>query len=280
MKNRDFKIGCHLSFSGGYAKMGRDALSIDANAFQYFSRNPRGGKAKEFDPDDAAKLLQIAEESGFAPFLVHAPYTYNPCSADESLRVFARTAMGEDLERQAKIGHSFYNFHPGSHVGQGVERGIELIVETLAAVLPKAESTVVLLETMSGKGSEVGSTFGEIAAIISAAGGSENLGVCLDTCHVYSAGYDIVNDLDGVLGKFDEIVGLGRLKAIHLNDSMTPFDSHKDRHEKIGGGTIGLDAIARIINHPKLRDLPFYLETPNELDGYAEEIKLLRSLRG
>ena len=237
-------------------------------------------KAKEFDPDDAANLLQIARENAFAPFLVHAPYTYNPCSADESLRVFARTAMGEDLERQAKIGHSFYNFHPGSHVGQGVDRGIELIVETLAAVLPKAESTVVLLETMSGKGSEVGSTFDEIAAIISAAGGSENLGVCLDTCHVYSAGYDIVNDLDGVLGQFDKIVGLSRLKAIHLNDSMTPFDSHKDRHEKIGGGTIGLDAIARIINHPKLRHLPFYLETPNELDGYAEEIKLLRSLRG
>lgn len=279
MQTGNFKIGCHLSFAGGYAQMGKDALSIGANAFQYFSRNPRGGKTKDFDPADAEKLNAIAEENGFEPYLVHAPYTYNPCSADEKLRVFAKTAMAEDLERQENVGHSFYNFHPGSHVGQGVGRGIELIVELLKEVLPKAKTTAVLLETMSGKGSEVGGTFEEIAEIIDGAGNPENLGVCLDTCHVFSAGYDIVNDLDGVLAKFDKTVGLARLKAIHLNDSMTPFASKKDRHETIGNGSIGLDAIVRIINHPLLRNLPFYLETPNDLDGYAREIALLRSKR-
>ncbi len=275
----DFKVGCHLSFAGGYAKMGRDALSIGANAMQYFSRNPRGGKSKPFDAEDAGKLLETAEKHRFAPFMVHAPYTYNPCSANEDLRRFARDAMSEDLQLQAKIGRSFYNFHPGSHVGQGIEKGVELITEFLDAVLPYAGDTVVLLETMSGKGSEVGSSFGEIAKIIRAVKNPEKLGVCLDTCHVYSAGYDIINDLDGVLKEFDAVIGLSRLKAVHLNDSAEPFASKKDRHAKIGGGFIGLDAVARIVNHSKLRGLPFYLETPNELEGYAGEIKLLRSIR-
>lgn len=279
MARESFKIGCHLSFARGYGQMGRDALSVGANALQYFSRNPRGGKSKDFDADDARKLVDMAEENEFAPFLVHAPYTYNPCSADEVLRNFAKEAMGEDLIRQAKVGRSFYNFHPGSHVGQGTEKGIELIADVLEDVLPKAGPTVVLLETMSGKGSEVGSSFEEIAAIMSAVGNPQNLGVCLDTCHVYSAGYDVVNDIDGVLEKFDLIIGLDKLKAIHLNDSMTPFASKKDRHECIGKGVIGLEAIVNIINHKLLRGIPFYLETPNELDGYAAEIKLLRSKR-
>ncbi len=279
MASDNFKIGCHLSFANGYASMARDALSIGANAFQYFSRNPRGGKAKDFDEVDAQKLLKVAQENGFAPFLVHAPYTYNPCSADASLRDFAKRCMREDLERQQNLPNSFYNFHPGSHVGQGTERGIELIAELLDDVMFEDSNCVVLLETMSGKGSEVGGTFDEIAQIIERTRFGDVLGVCLDTCHVYSAGYDIVGNLDGVLEEFDLKIGLSRLKAIHLNDSLTPFNSRKDRHAKISEGSIGLDATVRIINHPKLRDLPFYLETPNELYGYADEIKLLRSKR-
>ncbi len=279
MANDNFKIGCHLSFAGGYASMAKDALSIGANAFQYFSRNPRGGKAKDFDGVDANKLLEVAKGNDFAPFLVHAPYTYNPCSADPSLRDFAKRCMREDLERQQNLPNSFYNFHPGSHVGQGAERGIELIAELIDDVLFADSNCMVLLETMSGKGSEVGGTFEEIAKIMAMSKFCDSLGVCLDTCHVYSAGYDIVGNLDGVLSEFDSIIGLRKLKAIHLNDSLTPFNSRKDRHAKIGEGSIGLDAIVAIINHPNLRDLPFYLETPNELDGYAEEIKLLRSMR-
>ena len=259
--------------------MGVQALEIGANAFQYFSRNPRGGAAKEFDKSDAGKLLDIAARNGFAPFLVHAPYTFNPCSADAGLRDFARKAMCEDLLRQQNLPGSYYNFHPGSHVGQGAEKGISMIAELLNEILLPEQSCVVLLETMSGKGSEVGASFGEIAEIMERVKLNRKLGVCLDTCHVYSAGYDIVRNLDGVLEEFDSKIGLERLKAVHLNDSMTPFNSRKDRHAKIGEGTIGLDAIARIINHPKLSSLPFYLETPNELSGYAREIALLRSLR-
>lgn len=278
-KNKVFYIGCHLSFAKGYESMGVQALEIGANAFQYFSRNPRGGAAKEFDKSDAGKLLDIAARNGFAPFLVHAPYTFNPCSADAGLRDFARKAMCEDLLRQQNLPGSYYNFHPGSHVGQGAEKGISMIAELLNEILLPEQSCVVLLETMSGKGSEVGASFGEIAEIMERVKLNRKLGVCLDTCHVYSAGYDIVKNLDGVLEEFDSKIGLERLKAVHLNDSMTPFNSHKDRHAKIGEGTIGLDAIARIINHPKLSSLPFYLETPNELSGYAREIALLRSLR-
>lgn len=278
-KNKVFYIGCHLSFAKGYESMGVQALEIGANAFQYFSRNPRGGAAKEFDKSDAGKLLDIAARNGFAPFLVHAPYTFNPCSADAGLRDFARKAMCEDLLRQQNLPGSYYNFHPGSHVGQGAEKGISMIAELLNEILLPEQSCVVLLETMSGKGSEVGASFGEIAEIMERVKLNRKLGVCLDTCHVYSAGYDIVKNLDGVLEEFDSKIGLERLKALHLNDSMTPFNSRKDRHAKIGEGTIGLDAIARIINHPKLSSLPFYLETPNELSGYAREIALLRSLR-
>lgn len=278
-KNKVFYIGCHLSFAKGYESMGVQALEIGANAFQYFSRNPRGGAAKEFDKSDAGKLLDIAARNGFAPFLVHAPYTFNPCSADAGLRDFARKAMCEDLLRQQNLPGSYYNFHPGSHVGQGAEKGISMIAELLNEILLPEQSCVVLLETMSGKGSEVGASFGEIAEIMERVKLNRKLGVCLDACHVYSAGYDIVKNLDGVLEEFDSKIGLERLKAVHLNDSMTPFNSRKDRHAKIGEGTIGLDAIARIINHPKLSSLPFYLETPNELSGYAREIALLRSLR-
>ncbi len=278
-KNKVFYIGCHLSFAKGYESMGVQALEIGANAFQYFSRNPRGGAAKEFDKSDAGKLLDIAARNGFAPFLVHAPYTFNPCSADAGLRDFARKAMCEDLLRQQNLPGSYYNFHPGSHVGQGAEKGISMIAELLNEILLPEQSCVVLLETMSGKGSEVGASFGEIAEIMERVKLNRKLGVCLDTCHVYSAGYDIVRNLDGVLEEFDSKIGLERLKAVHLNDSMTPFNSRKDRHAKIGEGTIGLDAIARTINHPKLSSLPFYLETPNELSGYAREIALLRSLR-
>lgn len=278
-KNKVFYIGCHLSFAKGYESMGVQALEIGANAFQYFSRNPRGGATKEFDKSDAGKLLDIAARNGFAPFLVHAPYTFNPCSADAGLRDFARKAMCEDLLRQQNLPGSYYNFHPGSHVGQGAEKGISMIAELLNEILLPEQSCVALLETMSGKGSEVGASFGEIAEIMERVKLNRKLGVCLDTCHVYSAGYDIVKNLDGVLEEFDSKIGLERLKAVHLNDSMTPFNSRKDRHAKIGEGTIGLDAIARIINHPKLSSLPFYLETPNELSGYAREIALLRSLR-
>ena len=277
-KNKVFYIGCHLSFAKGYESMGVQALEIGANAFQYFSRNPRGGAAKEFDKSDAGKLLDIAARNGFAPFLVHAPYTFNPCSADAGLRDFARKAMCEDLLRQQNLPGSYYNFHPGSHVGQGAEKGISMIAELLNEILLPEQSCVVLLETMSGKGSEVGASFGEIAEIMERVKLNRKLGVCLDTCHVYSAGYDIVKNLDGVLEEFDSKIGLERLKAVHLNDSMTPFNSRKDRHAKIGEGTIGLDAIARIINHPKLSSLPFYLETPNEPEGYAREIALLRGL--
>lgn len=269
-------IGCHLSSAKGFLHMGKEALSMNADTFQFFSRNPRGSKAKAFNKEDAAALAALMKEHAFAPLLIHAPYTLNACSADEGLREFAKNTMAQDLENLENLPGHLYNFHPGSHTGQGIDTGIRFIADMLNALLSKEMKTTVLLETMSGKGSEVGSRFEELRRIIDLTDIKEKLGVCLDTCHVFSAGYDIVNDLDGVLEEFDRIIGLERLKAIHLNDSLTPFGAKKDRHEKIGKGQIGWDAIVRIINHPRLRDLPFYLETPNEIDGYAEEISRLR----
>ena len=271
-------IGCHLSSSKGFENMGKEALKIGANTFQFFTRNPRGGKAKEIDPKDVEAFLKLAKENKFVKILAHAPYTLNSCSADERTREFAFEMMTDDLKRMEYTPNSLYNFHPGSHVKQGVEIGIDYIVELLNKVLKPEQTTTVLLETMAGKGTEVGRSFEEIAEIISRVELKNHMGVCLDTCHVYDAGYDIVNDLDGVLEQFDKIIGLDRLKAIHLNDSKNLFASHKDRHEKIGEGSIGIEAIARIINHPKLKGIPFFLETPNELDGYAKEIELLKGL--
>ena len=258
--------------------MGRDALSIGANTFQFFTRNPRGGQAKAIDRADLDELLELAAQHRFAPLLAHAAYTLNPCSADENTRRFAREMMADDLARMELLPGNLYNFHPGSHVGQGEAEGIALIAGQLDAVLTPGQTTTVLLETMAGKGSEVGRSFGELRQILDAVECRDKLGVCLDTCHVHDAGYDIVSDLDGVLAEFDELIGLERLRAIHLNDSMNPIGSRKDRHARIGQGHIGLPAITRIINHPRLRDLPFYLETPNELPGYAEEIALLRGV--
>lgn len=270
-------IGCHLSAAKGFEAMGRQAVAIDADTFQFFTRNPRGGNAKALDLDDVQNLQQILRTHEFPVILAHAPYTLNGCSADESIRAFATRTMRDDLDRLEYLPGNLYNFHPGSHVGQGVERGIELICQMLDEMPLEDLHTTVLLETMAGKGSEVGRTFEEIRAIIDGTRHGELLGVCLDTCHVYDAGYDIVGDLDGVLRRFDEVIGLDRLRAVHLNDSKNPFESHKDRHEKIGQGSIGLDAFVRIVNHPRLCHLPFYLETPNELDGYAAEIALLRA---
>lgn len=271
-------IGCHLSASKGYTHMAKEAISIGGNTFQFFTRNPRGGKAKEVDPKDVESFLNISKENGFAKILAHAPYTINVCSADEGIRKFGKDTMKDDLEKLEFVPGNMYNFHPGSHVGQGTDEGIRLIIEALNEILWKEQSTTVLLETMAGKGSEVGRSFEELKRIIDEVELKEKLGVCLDTCHVYDAGYDIVNNLDKVLDEFDKVIGLDRLKAIHINDSKNPFESHKDRHEKIGEGSIGIEAFKRIINHPKLRDLPFYLETPNELDGYEKEIALLKSL--
>ena len=269
-------IGCHLSCSNGYLAMGEQAVSLGADTFQFFTRNPRGGAVKPFDAQDAQALVDFLAEHRFAPVLAHAPYTLNACAADEKIRSFAVRTMREDLERLAHIPGAMLNFHPGSHVKQGAETGISLIAQMLDEVYTPELPTTVLLETMAGKGSEVGRSFGELRAIMDAAKVGDRLGVCLDTCHVYDAGYDIVGDLDGVLEEFDRVIGLDRLRAIHINDSKNPMGSHKDRHERIGEGSIGLDAMTRIINHPALRHLPFYLETPNELPGYAQEIALLR----
>lgn len=270
-------IGCHLSTSKGFLAMGKDALSIKANTFQFFTRNPRGSKAKAIDPQDAEALKELMRGNSFAPILAHAPYTLNPCSSQEKTREFARITMADDLERMEYFPGNMYNFHPGSHTDQGINTGIEEIVSMLNGIIKKDHRTTILLETMAGKGSEVGGKFDELIRIIDGVDLKEKMGVCLDTCHVYDAGYDIVNDLDGVLDEFDKTVGIERLKAIHINDSMNPIGSHKDRHQKIGEGNIGLEAMTRIINHPLLRKLPFYLETPNELPGYAKEIDLLRS---
>ncbi|MGH4051535.1 MAG: deoxyribonuclease IV [Clostridium sp.] len=271
-------IGCHLSVSKGYKAMGEDALSIGANTFQFFTRNPRGSKAKEIDPSDVESLLEILKENKFATILAHAPYTLNACSADAKTREFAVIIMEDDLKRMENFPNSFYNFHPGSHVKQGAEVGIEYIINMLNLILKPEQTTTVLLETMSGKGTEVGRTFEELKQILDGVTLQGKMGVCLDTCHIYDAGYDIVNDLDGVIDEFDRIIGLDKLYAIHLNDSKNPFESHKDRHETIGEGSIGLEVISKVINHPKLRHLPFYLETPNELEGHAKEIKMLREV--
>lgn len=274
-----FYIGCHLSASKGFAHMGKEALSIGANTFQFFTRNPRGAKAKALDPADAAALCRLMEEHHFGPIVAHAPYTLNACSADPHLRELAEELMADDLARMEHLPGNLYNFHPGSHVGQGAETGVEQIAALLNKILKPELRTTVLLETMAGKGSEVGRTFEELRAIIDRVELGDRVGVCLDTCHISDGGYDVTGDLDGVLEQFDRVLGLGRLGAVHLNDSMNPSGSHKDRHAKIGEGTLGTEALARVINHPALRDLPFCLETPNELPGYAAEIALLKSLR-
>ena len=271
-----FKIGCHLSSSKGFLAMGKEALSINANTFQFFTRNPRGGSAKELDLDDVKKYIEFAKANNFTNIVAHAPYTMNPASKDESIRNFTVEMIKDDLERLEHIPGSYYNFHPGSHVMQGVEVGIKFIVEMLNKVLTPNMQTTVLLETMSGKGSEIGRNFEELKTIIDSTTLNEKLGVCLDTCHVYDAGYDIVNNLEGVLEEFDKIIGLKKLKAIHLNDTMNPFSSHKDRHQKIGEGYLGLESIIKIINNKYLRELPFILETPNETQGYKNEIAVLR----
>lgn len=270
-------IGCHLSAAKGYEHMGREALKIDANTFAFFTRNPRGGKSKALDAEDVQKLLSIASANNFGKLVAHAPYTLNPCSKDKKVRDFAYLAMSEDMERMEHTPGNYYNFHPGSHVGQGAEAGIQMIADLLNQILKPEQTTTVLLETMAGKGSEIGGSFEEIAAIIEKVELKDKIGVCMDTCHVSDAGYDIINDLDGVLEEFDRIVGLDYLKAMHINDSLNPAGARKDRHAKIGEGHLGAETIINVITHPKLKHLPFILETPNELEGYAAEIAMLRS---
>ena len=273
-------IGCHLSSSKGFAAMGRQALELGANTFQFFTRNPRGSKAKDLDPADAAALRDLMAQHGFGPIVAHAPYTLNLCGAEEKNRAFARETMADDLQRLEHVPGQFYNFHPGSHVGQGAETGIAQIADTLNAILWPEQTTTVLLETMAGKGSEVGRTFEELRAIIDRVELSDKLGVCLDTCHVSDGGYDVVHNLEGVLEEFDRILGLDRLKALHINDSMNPLGAHKDRHACLGEGTLGLDFFYAVVDHPILHRLPLLLETPNELEGYAREIALLRAHDG
>lgn len=284
-------IGCHLSTTKGYRAMGETALSIGANTFAFFTRNPRGGKAKDLDMDDVAALRELMGQNDFGPLVAHAPYTYNPCSAKERAREFALEAMAEDLQRMEALPGNYYNFHPGAHVGQGTDAGIQMIVDTLCQVMFEGQQTTVLLETMAGKGTEVGRSFEELARIIEGAAARrpellDKLGVCLDTCHVSDAGYDIIHDLDGVLDEFDRVVGIDRLRAVHINDSKNPCGAHKDRHECIGKGYLGseefgggMQVMQIIVSNSRLRALPFILETPNELAGYAAEIKLLRSLQ-
>ncbi|WP_369298063.1 deoxyribonuclease IV [uncultured Neglectibacter sp.] len=272
------KIGCHLSSSKGFLAMGRTAVEIGANTLQFFTRNPRGGKAKELDLQDVEQYKSFAAEHGLFPILAHAPYTLNACAADEGLREFAQNTMADDLARLEHLPGSLYNFHPGSHVKQGADVGISLIAEQLNAILTPEQSTTVLLETMAGKGSEIGKSFAELREILDRVKLSDKMGVCLDTCHVFDGGYDIVGQLDAVLEEFDRVIGLSRLRAVHLNDSKNPLGSHKDRHEKLGEGSIGLAALTAIVNHPALRELPFYLETPNELDGYAREIATMKDV--
>ena len=271
------RAGCHLSSSKGFLHMGKEAVEIGANTFQFFTRNPRGSKAKAIDPADVKAYLEYADQPGISQILAHAPYTLNACSKEAKTREFALQTMADDLERMEYIPGNCYNFHPGSHVGQGTQEGIRQIAELLNEILRPQQKTTVLLETMAGKGTEVGRTFEELRDILDQVKLGEHMGVCLDTCHVYDAGYDIVQNLDGVLEEFDRIIGIQRLKAIHLNDSKNPFASHKDRHEKLGQGFLGEEALVRVINHPQLKHLPFYLETPNELPGYQKELELLRA---
>ena len=270
-------FGCHLSATGGNVAMVKTALNIGANTFAFFTRNPRGSKAKKEDPVDAAKAVAMLEENNFGKLVAHGAYTMNLCTADSDARAFAAQVLEDDLRRMAALPGNFYNFHPGSHVGQGAETGISQIVDALKAALAPGYPVTVLLEGMAGKGSEIGGKFEELRAIIDGVG-DDSVGVCLDSCHVYDAGYDIVNDLDGVLQEFDRVVGLDRLKAIHINDSKNPFASHKDRHECLGDGALGLATFEKLVNHPALRGKPMILETPNELPGYAKEIEILRSL--
>ena len=274
-----FYIGCHLSSSAGFLAMGETALSIGATTFQFFTRNPRGSRAKAIDPDDTAAFLALQKASGIGTLVAHAPYTINPCSRDEQTREFARQTMVDDLQRMECLPGNLYNFHPGSHTGQGLETGIALIAETLNAILTEDQHTTVLLETMAGKGTEIGGRFEELREILDRVTLSHKMGVCLDTCHVSDAGYDIAGDLDGVLTTFDKVIGLTRLRALHLNDSLNPLGAHKDRHARIGEGYLGKEAFGRIINHPALQGLPFVLETPNELPGYAAEIALLKEMK-
>lgn len=272
-------LGCHLSASGGYQAMVKTAMGMDANTFAFFTRNPRGSRAKQEDPADAAAAVQLLRDNGFGPLVAHGAYTMNLCTADGEARAFAASILEDDLRRMAAIPGNFYNFHPGSHVGQGVEAGVEQIAQAVRSAMSHGYPVTVLLETMAGKGSEIGGSFQQLRMILDAVG-SSSLGVCLDTCHVYDGGYDIVHDLEGVLEEFDAVIGLDRLMALHLNDSKNPYASHKDRHEVIGGGSLGLETFRAIVNHPKLVGKPMILETPNELPGYAEEIRLLRSMAG
>lgn len=272
-------LGCHLTSAKGFKNMGKEALKINANTFQFFTRNPRGGKAKDIDEEDVKAYLQLAEDGGIGKVIAHAPYTLNPCSKDKKVREFAYMVMEDDLKRMEYIPGNYYNFHPGSHVGQGIETGIELISQLLNDILKPEQSTIVLLETMAGKGTEIGGKFEELKAIIDKVQLKDKIGVCLDTCHVHDGGYDIVNDLDGVLEEFDKVIGLKYLKALHINDSKNPCAAHKDRHEVIGQGHIGAETIVKVINHPKLAGLPCVLETPQEnLEGYGKEIEMLRRL--
>ena len=272
-------LGCHLTSSKGYVNMAKEAVSIDADTLQFFTRNPRGGKAKEINPEDVKRYLELAETNKFGKVVAHAPYTLNPCSKEQKTREFAHMVMTDDLERMEYIPGNYYNFHPGSHVGQGVDAGIDMISEMLNDIMRPEQTTTVLLETMTGKGSEIGRSFEELKRIIDKVSLKDKIGVCLDTCHVHDAGYDIVNDFDGVLSEFDEIIGLKYLKALHINDSKNPMGARKDRHDIIGAGYIGKDAFAKILNHPKIQGLPCVLETPQEsLAGYGEEIKMLREM--
>lgn len=270
------KIGCHLSISKGFYEMGKEAVSINANTIQFFTRNPRGGAAKEIDEEDVKKFKELAKQNKIENLLAHAPYTLNAAAAKPELRKFAKETMIDDLKRMEYFPGNMYNFHPGSHVGQGVEIGTEYIIEMLNEIIKPEQTTKVLLETMAGKGSEIGRNFEEIKNIMNKIKLKDHIGVCLDTCHIFDGGYDIVNELDKVIEEFDKIIGLDKLYAIHLNDSMNECNSHKDRHAKIGEGNIGLDALVKVINHPKLKHLPFFLETPNDLEGYGKEIKILR----
>lgn len=273
-----FYIGCHLTSSKGYENMAKDAISVGANTFQFFTRNPRGGKAKAIDSDDITRFLSIWNDDGFGKIVAHSPYTLNPCSADTKIREFAYMIMADDLARMEYTPGNYYNFHPGSHVGQGVETGIDKIAEIMNDIMKPEQRTVVLLETMAGKGTEVGGRFEELLAIIERVRLSDKVGICMDTCHVSDAGYDIINDLDGVFTEFDRIIGLNRLKAFHINDSVNSAGAHKDRHARIGEGKIGFEAISRFINHPVVKGLPCILETPNdELSGYAQEISRLKA---
>ena len=274
----NFKIGCHLSSSNGYLAMGKEIISIGGNTFQFFTRNPRGGQSKPLDLNDIALYNEFAKENGIEYIVAHAPYTMNLCSQDERTREFALMVLEDDLMRLEYVDNVLYNFHPGSHVGQGFEVGVKYIIDALNSVIKKGQKTTVLLETMAGKGSEIGRTFEEIKYIIDHVELKEHIGVCLDTCHVFDGGYDLIDHLDDVLDEFDRVIGLSYLRAVHLNDSMNGLSSHKDRHQKIGEGSLGLETIKKIITHPKLKHLPFVLETPNELDGYEREIALLRSI--